>query len=143
MAFSLNVASHTASNLSFFTSRMLTSLLEFHFAGPLPTDISLEVSWDLGRGTKILTGCSKQQDVTREAGPGARLNHRLTNQSEMASVGNPTTFSRLRGVAEGNQGAEPPCPVGRVRLGMMNSTTSACTVRPVGGRLGMMDRNIR
>jgi O-methyltransferase involved in polyketide biosynthesis len=37
----------------------------------------------------------------------------------------------------------PPYPVGRVRLGMMTSSTRACTVRRVGGRLGMMDLNMR
>jgi hypothetical protein len=37
----------------------------------------------------------------------------------------------------------PPYRVGRVRLGMMMLSTRASTVRWVGGRLGMMDRNIR
>jgi hypothetical protein len=43
----------------------------------------------------------------------------------------------------GKSMADWPYPVGRVRAGIMTSSTRACTVRRVGGRVARMDRKMR
>lgn len=68
--------------------------------------------------------------------------HHLTTRATTTSADAAAPYHRLSSVAS-NVGTPSPQSVGRMRLGMTTSSTRACTVRWVGGRPGMMDRNIR